>query len=394
MGPSSAGALGYCQFMPATWAHYGVDGDGDGVADPSNYRDCLPAAAQLLLASGAPGDLRRALYAYNHSWAYVDHVLSIAASYGYLDPAGIPAQAVALARSRIGSPYVWGAAGPDSFDCSGLTQWVYAQLGISLAAHVTGAVRRDDARGAGVPAAGRPPLLRAHLPLSERITHVGIYAGNGVVIMATQPGDFVKEVSLDDPYWARHFASAGRPVKGPQRMTGGRGVMVILGGLAALLLVIAIVSGWQGANRLRGQGEGMSEVEEAARLFVEAYGTFDFREPDAYRERLLSLSTGDVHAAIARIAGRPDGARAAADDRDRARSRSRSPPSRTPRRPCQRPPSRRAAPSTRRPDSSASSGSGSTSPAGWFASTAAGWWPSSGCGRKNPFRTPADRRPM
>ena len=82
-------------------------------------------------------------------------------------------------------------------------------------------------------------------------------------------------------------------------MSGGRGVIVILGGLAATLLVIAIVSGWPGANRLRGQGEGMSEVEEAARLFVEAYGTFDFREPAAYRERLLSLSTDDVHAAIA-----------------------------------------------------------------------------------------------
>jgi hypothetical protein len=82
-------------------------------------------------------------------------------------------------------------------------------------------------------------------------------------------------------------------------MSGGRGVIVILGGLAATLLVIAIVSGWQGANRLRDQGDGVSEVEEAARLFVEAYGTFDFREPAAYRERLLSLSTGDVHAAIA-----------------------------------------------------------------------------------------------
>ncbi len=81
-------------------------------------------------------------------------------------------------------------------------------------------------------------------------------------------------------------------------MTGGRGVMLVLGGLAATLLVTAIVSGWQGANRLRGQGEGMDEVEEAARLFVEAYGTFDFREPTAYRERLLSLSTGDVHAAV------------------------------------------------------------------------------------------------
>lgn len=215
MGPSSAGALGYCQFMPATWAHYGVDGDGDGVADPFNYHDCLPAAAQLLLASGAPGHLRSALYAYNHSWSYVDHVLSIATSYGYLDPAGIPAQAVALARSRLGLPYVWGAAGPGSFDCSGLTQWIYAQLGISLP-------RTSQAQfNATMPMAleflqpGDLLFYENTYPSHERITHVGIYAGNGVVIMATQPGEFVKEVSLDNPYWARHFASAGRPVKGP-----------------------------------------------------------------------------------------------------------------------------------------------------------------------------------
>lgn len=82
-------------------------------------------------------------------------------------------------------------------------------------------------------------------------------------------------------------------------MSGGRVVMLLLGGLAATLLAIAIVSGWQGANRLRGQDQGKSEVKEAARLFVEAYGTFDFREPAAYRERLLAMSTGDVHAAIA-----------------------------------------------------------------------------------------------
>jgi len=83
-------------------------------------------------------------------------------------------------------------------------------------------------------------------------------------------------------------------------MNSGRGVMLILGGLAAILLVVAIASGWQGANRLQGQGEGIGEVEQAARLFVEAYGTFDFREPDAYRERLMSLSTGDIHAAVAK----------------------------------------------------------------------------------------------
>ncbi|MBN9492131.1 nuclear transport factor 2 family protein [bacterium] len=82
-------------------------------------------------------------------------------------------------------------------------------------------------------------------------------------------------------------------------MTSARGVMVAVGGLAGLLLVISLFSGWQGASRLRGQGDDMSEVENAARSFVEAYGSFDFREPDAYRDRLLGLSTGVVHEAIA-----------------------------------------------------------------------------------------------
>ena len=74
--------------------------------------------------------------------------------------------------------------------------------------------------------------------------------------------------------------------------------MVVVSGPAGLLLVISLFSGWQGASRLRGQGEDMSAVEDAAREFVGAYGTFDFREPDAYRTRLLGLSTGAVYEAV------------------------------------------------------------------------------------------------
>jgi membrane-bound lytic murein transglycosylase B len=69
MGPSSAGALGPMQFMPATWDAYG---DGGDVMDP---RDAIPAAARYLRASGAPDRIRDALYAYNRSYAYVDAVL-------------------------------------------------------------------------------------------------------------------------------------------------------------------------------------------------------------------------------------------------------------------------------------------------------------------------------
>ncbi|GII67234.1 hypothetical protein Skr01_73190 [Sphaerisporangium krabiense] len=66
--PSSAGAQGPMQFMPATWKAYGLGGD---VHDP---RDAVTGAANYLRASGAPGDYRRALYAYNHDRRYVDAV--------------------------------------------------------------------------------------------------------------------------------------------------------------------------------------------------------------------------------------------------------------------------------------------------------------------------------
>ena len=48
-------------------------------------------------------------------------------------------------------------------------------------------------------------------PSSDRITHVGIYAGGGGVIMAVDNGDVVREVSLSETYWSEHFAGAGRP---------------------------------------------------------------------------------------------------------------------------------------------------------------------------------------
>ncbi len=211
MGPSSAGAIGYCQFMPATWAAYGGDGNGDGVADPYDFRDCIPAMGRYLVANGAPADLRRALYAYNHSWAYVEKVLAYAAAYGYVDPSSIPARAVELARSRIGAPYVWGAAGPDAFDCSGLVLWVYRQLGLQVPRT---AQQQFEWAVAIEPSQLQPGDLVFYentYPSPDRITHVGIYIGGGAVVMATNTGDYVREVPLSDPYWSAHFVGAGRP---------------------------------------------------------------------------------------------------------------------------------------------------------------------------------------
>lgn len=77
---SYAGAQGPCQFMPGTWRGYQQDGNGDGVKDVTDARDCLFAAAKLLAANGAAsGNNVNALYHYNHSMAYVNKVLSIAA---------------------------------------------------------------------------------------------------------------------------------------------------------------------------------------------------------------------------------------------------------------------------------------------------------------------------
>ncbi len=82
MGPSSAGAIGWMQFMPSTWVRWGTDANGDGVADPWNPVDAIYSAARYLAASGAASDLRQAVFAYNHADWYVNDVLSLAQLYG------------------------------------------------------------------------------------------------------------------------------------------------------------------------------------------------------------------------------------------------------------------------------------------------------------------------
>jgi hypothetical protein len=84
---SSAGAVGWMQFMPETWAGYGVDANGDGVADPYDPEDAIHAAANYLRASGAPVDWYNAVFAYNHADWYVAEVLANAQCYGQLNGA-------------------------------------------------------------------------------------------------------------------------------------------------------------------------------------------------------------------------------------------------------------------------------------------------------------------
>jgi murein DD-endopeptidase MepM/ murein hydrolase activator NlpD len=78
MGPSSAGAVGWMQFMPSTWERWGMDADGDGIANPWDPEDAVFAAARYLAAAGAHEDISRAIFAYNHAQWYVDDVLDLA----------------------------------------------------------------------------------------------------------------------------------------------------------------------------------------------------------------------------------------------------------------------------------------------------------------------------
>jgi Transglycosylase SLT domain len=84
---SSAGAMGWMQFIPSSWAAYGVDANEDGRKDPYNPVDAICAAARYLHAAGASEDLRRAIFAYNHADWYVDEVLLYANQYGKLPDA-------------------------------------------------------------------------------------------------------------------------------------------------------------------------------------------------------------------------------------------------------------------------------------------------------------------
>jgi Transglycosylase SLT domain/Peptidase family M23 len=86
---SSANAVGWMQFLPSTWKEWGVDANGDGVADPYNPVDAIFTAARYLHAAGASKNLSQAIFAYNHASWYVQSVLLRAKLIG-----GIPSQLI------------------------------------------------------------------------------------------------------------------------------------------------------------------------------------------------------------------------------------------------------------------------------------------------------------
>ena len=110
----------------------------------------------------------------------------------------VGAQALQAALSKRGDPYVWGAAGPNAFDCSGLVLWAYAQVGITLP-HFTG-----DQWNSGVHVS-RSDLEPGDLVFFyPDISHVGIYLGNGLMVDAP---DFGETVQVQPVFWADYVGA-------------------------------------------------------------------------------------------------------------------------------------------------------------------------------------------
>lgn len=134
---------------------------------------------------------------------------------GHLDggtrpPNATVAEMLAAARSRLGDPYVWGATGPDSFDCSGLTQWSYAHAGIALPR--TAAEQWFSGPHPAMSQLEPGDLLFWAYDLNDpaSIHHVAIYIGNGMMIAAPHTGENVQV----QPVYLDGFFGATRPWAG------------------------------------------------------------------------------------------------------------------------------------------------------------------------------------
>ncbi len=246
-GSNPEGAQGPMQFEPATFRAYATVGPGGAdPASPYDADDAVYSAARLLCADGGatPGLLDSAIFAYNHSDAYVAMVLAYASAYeqgggttvqltstsGANQGVALGSVVVADAEAYLGTPYVWGGERPGvGFDCSGLVQWVYAEAGISLPRVA------QDQYDAGPHLPAGAPLYPGDLVFfgsgPGAVEHVGIYVGNGEMIDAPYTGvdvrfDRIASVSLG-------YVGATRP-EIPDLSTGA-GVPVITSITADLL---------------------------------------------------------------------------------------------------------------------------------------------------------------
>lgn len=251
---SHVGAIGPMQFMPKTWlgwsypggsklgdidgipmevltnpamikkyGGYGTDANGDGKADPWDLEDAIHTAAKYLSANGYNSSPRNAVWQYNHDNSYVDKVLSLSEKYknaatykpsggGSFNPndpntSDVVKGAIAEASKYLGGKYTWGGNKPStSFDCSGIIEWSYKQVGVYVPR-----VSRDQYKYTKriSPSEARPgDLVFFGATGSFPVTHVGIVLGDGKMLNAQNNGIMIEDIYA--PHWKNLVLGYGR----------------------------------------------------------------------------------------------------------------------------------------------------------------------------------------
>jgi membrane-bound lytic murein transglycosylase B len=191
---STAGAVGWMQFMPATWLQYGVDALNAGYADPYNPVDAIFAAARYLHAAGASTNLHAAILAYNHSEEYVKSVLlraKLISSY----PKGVIATLTGLTDGRLpvtGKQVAWGALSKVTTTASATADAV----GVAGKAPAKAAAAPAAAATTGVTAAPAPSAAsatsRKAIKAAPVLQLVDLMSAPNAKVVAAQDGRIVK----------------------------------------------------------------------------------------------------------------------------------------------------------------------------------------------------------
>ena len=227
-------AVGPMQFIPTTWASHGLDGSGDGVADPHNVFDAMWSAAVYLCVSHPDAglvdftdevDLEAALLRYNQAQWYVDQVMGHVEAYTEIAAQAAAAEtpvvgsgasteqgraAAEWALAQVGKPYVWGGEGPSGFDCSGLTMQAWKAAGVGLPRVTTDQVNAGTRIGVDELQPGDLLFYDTGAPGGSP-SHVTMYVGGGQMVNAPRTGQNIRVEPVDGPYYPTVFVAAVRP---------------------------------------------------------------------------------------------------------------------------------------------------------------------------------------
>ena len=226
---SPTGAEGIAQFEPGTWPNWTSPKDGDGLENPFNPADAIPAMARYDCAlakdvAKVPGSVQsNMLAAYNaglgavlsadgvpdfsQTQNYVKNIAALETSFTNqtttVAASSVAVGAIAFAYERLGTPYLYGGTGTAAengeFDCSGLTQAAYASVGVTLPR----VAAEQYYAGPHIPKDQLQPgdliFLAYNLNDPATIHHVGIYVGGGYMIDSPHTGAVIRFDSINLP---------------------------------------------------------------------------------------------------------------------------------------------------------------------------------------------------